>query len=231
MAVYKHIFFDLDHTIWDFNTNCRLTLNELYEKHGFEKHGFSKDRFYTVYKDINDRMWDSYHKGKLTKEDIRSKRFEHTFAQLDLDKSYIPAGLDDEFLAICPAKGQVFPYTHESLEYLLNKNYILHIITNGFKETQYIKLSTSGLSNYFTNVIESDVCGFMKPDKRIFDYALSLSNASSYESIMIGDDLHADIVGARQAGLDQIFINRHTISHTEIITHEIDCLSKLKEIL
>jgi putative hydrolase of the HAD superfamily len=231
MTVYKHIFFDLDHTIWDFNTNCRLTLNELYEKHSFEKHGFSKDSFYTVYKDINDRMWDNYHKGKLTKEDIRSKRFEHTFAQLDLDKSHIPAGLDEEFLAICPAKGQVFPYTHESLEYLANKNYILHIITNGFKETQCIKLSTSGLSNYFTNVIESDVCGFMKPDKRIFDYALSLSNTSANESIMIGDDLHADIVGARLAGLDQIFINRHNISHAEIITHEIDCLSKLKGIL
>ncbi len=231
MKPYKHIFFDLDHTLWDFNTNCRLALDELYDKHNFSKLGFSKDGLYNVYKNINDQMWQGYHKGTITKEAIRSKRFENTFSQLGHEKTVIPAGLDDEFLVLCPAKAQVFPYTHDSLEYLLSKGYILHIITNGFKETQHIKLSTSGLSDYFTHVIESDVCGFMKPDKKIFDYALSVSNSSSKESIMIGDDLHADILGARNAGLDQIFINRNNFDHIEIITHEIDCLSKLREIL
>jgi putative hydrolase of the HAD superfamily len=231
MAEYKHIFFDLDHTLWDFNTNCRLTLDELYDKHEFSKLGFSKDGLYSVYKDINDQMWQGYHKGIITKEEIRSKRFELTFSQLGHSKSKIPNDLDNEFLTLCPAKGQVFPFTHESLDYLINKGYIMHIITNGFKETQHLKISTSGLSDYFTHVIESDVCGFMKPDKRIFDHALDLSNASARESIMIGDDLHADIVGARNAGLDQVFINRHDFRHSEIVTHEIDCLSKLREIL
>ena len=231
MAHYKHIFFDLDHTIWDFNTNCRLALDELYEKYTFSKLGFPKEQFYTVYKEINDSMWQDYHKGTITKEDIRSKRFEYTFSQLGHDKSIIPTVLDDEFLTSCPAKGQVFPFTHESLEYLINKKYILHIITNGFKETQHIKLSTSNLSSYFTHITESDVCGFMKPDKRIFDHALSLGNASAKESIMIGDDLQADILGARAAGIDQIFINRNNFSHTEKITYEINCLSTLMKIL
>lgn len=231
MPVYKHIFFDLDHTLWDFNTNCRLTLDELYDRYEFSKLGFSKDGFYTVYKDINDQMWAGYHKGQVTKEEIRSKRFEYTFRELGQDKKQVPEGLDMAFLAICPGKGQVFPFTHECLNYLTEKGYVLHIITNGFKETQHIKLSTSGLTPYFTHVIESDVCGFMKPDKRIFDYALSVSNTVCGESIMIGDDLQADIVGARNAGMDQVFINRHHFKHTEKITHEIDCLSQLKELL
>jgi putative hydrolase of the HAD superfamily len=231
MIEYKHIFFDLDHTLWDFNANCRLTLDELYDQYDFSKLGFSKDGFYRVYKDVNDQMWQGYHKGFVTKEEIRSKRFEYTFSQLGHDKSRVPQGLDNAFLALCPAKGQVFPFTHESLEYLRKKEYILHIITNGFKETQHIKLSTSGLAPYFTHVIESDVCGFMKPDKRIFDLALQLSNCSCRESIMIGDDLDADIVGARNAGLDQVFVNRHNFQHNEKVTHEIDCLSQLKELL
>ncbi|HVD98348.1 MAG TPA: YjjG family noncanonical pyrimidine nucleotidase [Cytophagaceae bacterium] len=231
MNSYKHIFFDLDHTLWDFNTNCRLTLDELYDRYDFSPLGFSKEEFYTVYKKINDHMWANYHKGLTTKEDIRSRRFEYTFQELGHSKTFIPQGLDDAFLSICPAKGQVFPFTHETLEYLISKGYSLHIITNGFKETQHIKLSTSGIAPYFTNVVESDVCGFMKPDKRIFDHALQLSNASSQESIMVGDDLQADIVGARNAGLAQIFINRHQQVHAEEITHEIDCLSQLKELL
>ncbi len=231
MTAYKHIFFDLDHTLWDFNTNCRLTLDELYDQYNFSKLGFSKQGFYTVYKSINDQMWQGYHKGFVTKEDIRSKRFEYTFKELGHDKKHIPEGLDLAFLTLCPSKGQVFPFTHEALDYLIQKGYILHIITNGFKETQHIKISTSGLSRYFTQIIESDVCGFMKPDKRIFDHALHLSKATCAESIMIGDDLEADIVGARKAGMDQIFINRHNFQHSETITHEIDCLSKLKELL
>ncbi len=231
MRDYKHIFFDLDHTLWDFNTNCRLTLDELYDQYDLSKLGFSKEFFFVTYKEINDRMWLGYHKGSVTKEEIRSKRFEYTFSQLGHSGKNIPDGLDHEFLARCPAKGQVFPFTHEALQYLIEKGYILHIITNGFRETQHIKISTSGLSPYFTHIIESDVCGFMKPDKRIFEHALQLGDCSSRESIMIGDDLQADIVGARNAGLDQIFINRHNVQHNELITHEITCLSKLKEVL
>ena len=230
MTSYKHIFFDLDHTLWDFNTNCRLTLDELHNKYAFAELGFSQQEFYTVYKEINDKMWEGYHKGTITKEEVRTKRFEYTFSRLGHKKNTIPSGLDEEFLVLCPAKGQVFPFAHEVLDYLTGKGYIMHIITNGFRETQQIKLSTSNLSDYFTYVIESDLCGFMKPDKRIFDYALQLSNASAKESIMIGDDLHADIVGARKAGLDQVFVNRNNSQHEEIITYEIDCLSKLKGI-
>ncbi len=228
MKKYTHIFFDLDHTLWDFNTNCRLTLDELYYKYDFSKLNFSNDQFYTVYKKINDQLWDGYHRGTVTKEEIRSNRFEYTFAQLGHEKAKIPSSLEKEFLALCPTKAQLFPFTLEALEDLRNKGYTLHIITNGFKETQQLKLSTSGLTPYFTQVIESDVCGFMKPDKKIFDFALTISAASAHESIMIGDDLHADILGARNAGLDQLFINRHKQLHTEMITHEIECLSELK---
>jgi putative hydrolase of the HAD superfamily len=231
MNQYNHIFFDLDHTLWDFNTNCRLTLDELYAKYEFHTLGFSSELFFTTYKKINDELWALYHKGLSTKEEIRTKRFAYTFEKLNVKNFTIPDSLDEEFLALCPAKGQVFPYTFDILDYLATKNLQLHIITNGFRETQHIKLSTSGLSSYFTHVIESDVCGFMKPDKRIFDYALSAAGASTNESIMIGDDLYADVLGAKNCGIAQIYVNRNNASHTEEIMHEIDCLSGLKNIL
>ena len=230
MTAYKHIFFDLDHTLWDFNVNCFLTLEELYESYQLHHLGFPLDAFQKTYLKINNQMWDGFHKGTVTKEDIREKRFEYTFNDLGYQKKDVPGTMENDFLRICPAKGRLFPYTYEVLDYLKEK-YTLHIITNGFKETQHIKLSTSGLSKYFKEVIESDVCGFKKPDKRIFDHALELGHAKKEESLMIGDDFEADVLGARNAGIDQVFVNRNNFSHKEMITYEIDCLSKLKEIL
>lgn len=229
--IYSHIFFDLDHTLWDFNTNCKLTLNELYDNHSFHLLGFSKEVFYKNYKQINDAMWAEYNKGLITKEIIRSKRFEYTFQKLGVSIANIPSSLEEEFLSICPAKGHVFPFTFEILDYLQEKGYQLSIITNGFKETQHIKLSTSGLLPYFKHVIESDSCGFMKPDRRIFEFALHLNQTTSDNTVMIGDDLDADIGGARNTGMAQIFVNRHNFVHKEEVSHEIDCLSQLKTIL
>jgi putative hydrolase of the HAD superfamily len=231
MLRYKHLFFDLDHTLWDFNTNCRETLYELYDKHRLSALDFSAEAFFKTYKRINDEMWAGYHLGTVTKEEIRNLRFLYTFQTLGHTSTEVPTGIDEEFLTLCPAKGHIFPYTLEMLEYLKTKGYEMHIITNGFRETQQIKISTSGLSPFFTHIIESDVCGFKKPDIRIFDLALSLSQSTPIQSIMIGDDLNADILGARNAGMDQIFINRDTLRHQETITHEITCLSSLKEIL
>lgn len=231
MASYQHIFFDLDHTLWDFNTNCRLTLNELYDHHNLHSLGFTKEAFYLVYKEINDKMWYNYHRGLVTKEDIRSKRFEVTFEQLGRPKSEVPSSLEQDFLANCPTKGVLFPHTLEVLDYLSQKGMQLHIITNGFKETQQIKLATSGLADYFKIVVEPDNCGFMKPDPRIFHHALQLSGSTIQDSIMIGDDLHVDVLGAKKVGLAQVFVNRNEEIHQEEITHEIDCLSKLKSIL
>jgi putative hydrolase of the HAD superfamily len=230
MKKYKHIYFDLDHTLWDFEKNCSETLNELFIQYNFAAFGIEATNFIEAYQKVNYKMWDEYNRGRITKSQIRSERFGNTFEELGLDRKSVPQDLNESFLKICPGKGNVIPYTHEVLNYLTDKKYILHIITNGFKETQHIKISTSKLEAYFDKVINSELCGFSKPDKKIFDYARNLSNADCEECIMIGDDLFTDIGGAQNAGIDSVFFNPKQIKHEGNPTFEISCLSELKKL-
>jgi putative hydrolase of the HAD superfamily len=230
MKKYEHIFFDLDHTLWDFSTNCAETLSELYNEHRLQNLGISAEEFIVAYRTINDKMWADFHHGKTTKEEIRDKRFLYTFELLKLKSSDIPEGIDNQFLEICPTKSHVFPHTFDVLNYL-SENYILHILTNGFSETQFIKVKSAKLDPYFEHVIHSEMSGHLKPDKRMFDYALNKANAKAQQSIMIGDDLFADVLGAKNAGIAQVFVNRNNEQHSETITHEVDCLSTLKTFL
>ncbi|MCU0430209.1 MAG: YjjG family noncanonical pyrimidine nucleotidase [Cytophagaceae bacterium] len=226
---YQHLFFDLDNTLWDFGTNCALTLTMLHEKHQLDPQRIPLDAFIKKYREVNDTLWHGFHKGTVTKEEIRSQRFTLTFHHFK--EHTIPAGIDEEFLQICPAQGHVYPGTHEVLDYLQNKGYVLHIITNGFKETQHIKISTSGLQKYFAEVIETEDCGFKKPDLRIFEYAFKKSGASPSESLMIGDDYEADIVGGMNAGMDQVFLNHHRISAPAAPSYEIFSIKELLHFL
>ncbi|WP_028981358.1 YjjG family noncanonical pyrimidine nucleotidase [Sporocytophaga myxococcoides] len=227
----KHIFFDLDHTLWDFDKNCFETLRELYELHQMHSfNSFSCNDFFEVYTEINESLWKDYNAGTITKEIIRDKRFILTFNKLGLSEKFVPEKINEQFLSICPAKGNVFPFALEVLEYLKNK-YQLHIITNGFKETQHIKLETSGLSKYFPIVINSEICGFKKPDVKIFDYAFKVTSATNSDSIMIGDDWDADITGAMNAGMPYIWFNPKQRSNSFVPENEITCLSELYKVL
>ncbi len=227
----KHIFFDLDHTLWDFDKNCFETLSELYELHQMHLfNSFTCNDLFEAYTEINELLWKDYNAGIITKEIIRDKRFILTFNKLGLSEKFIPEKINEQFLAICPAKGNVFPFAFEVLDYLKNK-YHLHIITNGFKETLHIKLETSGLSKYFPIVINSEICGFKKPDVKIFDYAFKLTSATNSDSIMIGDDWDADITGAMNAGMPYIWFNPKQKPNSLIPENEITCLSELYKVL
>ncbi|MFN3405255.1 MAG: YjjG family noncanonical pyrimidine nucleotidase [Cytophagaceae bacterium] len=232
MKNYKHIFFDLDHTLWDFEKNCTETLQELYDLHRMsEFQSFSVQDFIKEYLFVNDSMWKDFNAGLLTKKDIRDLRFKYTFERLGVEEKHIPMTINEEFLRLCPAKGHLLPYAHDVLSYL-HKKYILHILTNGFTETQHIKISTSNLRIYFNEIIHSEHVGYPKPDKRIFEFAINKAKAGSCEDcIMIGDDLEADILGARNAGMDHIFLNRKNLKHSEEVMFEIKCLSELYKIL
>jgi putative hydrolase of the HAD superfamily len=230
MNNYRHIYFDLDHTLWDFEKNCAETLNELYTHFNLSRFGIDVNDFINAYQRVNYQMWEEYNRGQLKKSQIRSERFGNIFELMGLKRKEVPADLNEEFLRICPAKGNVIPYAHEILSYLAEKGYSLHIITNGFKETQHIKISSSNLDRYFRTIINSEICGFSKPDKKIFDYARKLSKADCRECIMVGDDLFTDIGGARNAGIDSIFFNPRKLKHEEKVTFEISCLSELKKI-
>jgi len=229
-APYKHIFFDLDHTLWDFEKNCAETLLELYDRHSLHKHRFDAEQFVNAYQDINRVLWKDLHAGKLDKYYIRQWRFILTFKQLGLHEEDVPANLEEQFLQLCPAKSNVVPHAHEVLEYLKGK-YTLHVITNGFYDIQQIKLSAARLGGYFNEIINSESCGHMKPDRRIFEFSLNKAKAKPEECIMIGDDLDADVIGARNAGIDQVFFNPKHEPHAERVSYEISSLRELLEIL
>ena len=228
---YRHLFFDLDHTLWDFETNADETLRHLFAEHNISRHGVSVEKFIKEYSDINHGLWRLYQGGKINQQQLRATRFPRTFAQLGLREEDSPAGISEQFTNILPQKKAVFPYTYEVLDYLRDKGYRLHLITNGFRDVQYIKLDASRLTDYFEEIVTSECCGHLKPDTRIFEHALERTGATAQESLMIGDNLECDVLGAYNAGLDQVYFNPAKRRHFNHITYEISCLSELKEIL
>lgn len=227
---YRHLFFDLDLTLWDLDKNSTEVLSELFtELRVEEKYKLSFENFLCVYKYYNDILWEQYRKELVTKEDLRTQRFQYSFMHFGIEDNPLAKEMGESYIAKSPLKTHLLPYAREVLEYL-NTNYTLHIITNGFEEVQIVKLNNSGISQYFKNVITSESSGYKKPDKRIFHYSLYRAKAKSKQCIMIGDHLEIDIIGARNAGLDQIYYNPKKLGHKENITYEIDCLSRLKEI-
>lgn len=227
----KDIFFDLDHTIWDFDKNAEETLHDLYFKYKFDDlfNQKTSDRFIEVYTVNNHRVWALYHHGKIDKATLRKMRFADTFTELGVDPSFFPLSFEDEYLAICPTKTNLFPNAIETLDYL-QKKYNLHLISNGFKEACQAKLKCSNLNPYFKTIVISEILGINKPDPRIFEHALNNGEASKEKSIMIGDNIDADVRGALNAGMDAIFFNPIGAQKPHDINHMIIDLKELQEL-
>ncbi len=231
MKEYRHIFFDLDNTLWDFESNSRDMLLELFEKHDLQKLGIpSFEFFHEKYVERNIMMWEQYRHNKIDKETLRGKRFEFTFWDMGLDPELVPAGLSHDYSMAGPKRSKLFPHAKETLQYLSAK-YKLHILSNGFEEVQHVKLQSSGIHHFFENIITSDKAGYKKPDLKIFEHALKAASAQLSEVIMIGDGLEVDIAGARDAGWDTVFFNPLKLQHEQKATYEINGLEELKKIL
>jgi putative hydrolase of the HAD superfamily len=228
---YLHLFFDLDHTLWDFEANSRQTLAELYDKFQLRAAGIDDfDQFHRNYLVHNDKLWDRYRKGFIKVDELRWKRMWLALLDFKLADEALARRMGVEFLELLPSRNLLFPHTTEVLDYLANKNYRLHLITNGFEKTQHSKLKNSGLDKYFTEVITSEGSNSLKPHKEIFEYAFSRAKAALPESIMIGDSLEVDIQGAMNAGIDQVFVN-HTHTTADIIpTYTVHSLKELESI-
>lgn len=208
----KHLFFDLDRTLWDFETNSEAALNILFDQLELGNEIRSFRTFHTQYKKINAELWFQYAKGELTKEDLRTKRFERTLQKFKVDNPQLAQKLGDGYIEISPYQTNLFPNTIETLESLRKDEYKLHIITNGFKEVQFIKLKNSGLIDFFDVILCSEEVGKSKPNPEVFQFALNRANAKKNESLMIGDDYHADIIGAEKFGMQSILFdpyNKH----------------------
>ena len=231
MPQYKHLFFDLDHTLWDFDANAKATLTDLYVTFDLDnriKTAF--DDFYPRYLYHNSVLWDKYHHGLISSEDLKWKRMWRTMLDFKIADEQLAREMSAGFLEILPTKNLLFPHTIEILDYLKAKNYELHLITNGFEKTQWSKLNNSGLSEYFTHMITSEGSNSLKPKKEIFDFAMNKAKSILSESIMLGDNLDADIQGAMNAGMDTVFVN-HINAVTEMKpTYTVTHLQQLEDI-
>lgn len=228
---YAHIFFDLDHTLWDFETNSKETLQELFFTHKLaETVTPDFEGFYQKYFHHNKRLWHRYNHGFIRQEELKWKRMWHTLLEYKLGDEKLAKQLSDDYLQILPHKKALFPYTIEILDYLTQKNYKLHLITNGFEKIQSTKLENAAIANYFTQIITSEAAMSLKPHKEIFDFAMQKAGSKYSESIMAGDNLDADISGAMNVGMDTIFVNHIREETTLQPTHTIYHLKELEEI-
>ncbi len=227
---YEHIFFDLDRTLWDFDENSKKVLNDIYVNFKLNDSISSSNLFVVKYQEINEYLWGLYRDDKLTKEELRWKRFKDTLLYFNISDKELPIHMGDYYIENSPIQTLLFPNSIEVLDYL-SKKYKLHIITNGFEEVQHIKLKESGLRDYFDVLIFSESAGVKKPHPYIFKKALKKAGAKSSNSIMIGDDLYADIYGAQRVNMDNIYFNPNKTEHDKYVQYEINCLSKLFEIL
>ena len=226
-SMIKHIFFDLDHTIWDFDRNAHETLMELYEIHKLKELGLiCAETFISTYTVNNHQLWAQYHLGQIDKQTLRQERFRKTFLELGLAPELIPTQFEEDFVNIGPTKKNLFESAEKVLGYLQDK-YHLHIISNGFKEATLTKMQVSNLNPYFKNVVISEDVGVNKPDKAIFEHALNLAQAQKHESIMIGDSLEADIYGAQNFGIKAIFFNPLKAQKPDDVEQQIHHLEEL----
>lgn len=224
---YTHLFFDLDHTIWDFDKNAEETLYELYATYALKDLGLhSADVFIETYTRNNHLLWAEYHLGNITKDHLREMRFKKTFLELGLHPDRIPLAFEEDYVRICPTKTNLFPDAHETLAYLSNK-YPLYLISNGFKESTEIKVAGTDIARYFKHIVISEVVGVNKPDKAIFQHALDLAGAAKETSLMIGDSLEADVRGALAFGMDAIYFNPAGLDKPEDIPLQINHLKEL----
>ena len=228
---YKHIFFDLDMTLWDFETNAREAYHEIYQKFELQKRGINNiEEFISNYFVHNDRLWDLYRKGEIEKEILRSLRFELTLKDFGIDDKKLSEDIGLDYITISPQKTNLFPNAYEILDYLHPK-YPMSIITNGFEEVQFTKLKNSKLDKYFDIVITSEEAGCKKPEPGIFEFALKRAGAKPEESLMIGDDPEVDVKGAENAGIDGVFFNPKKLNLNGSIRYQIADLIELKTIL
>jgi putative hydrolase of the HAD superfamily len=229
---YKDLFFDLDHTLWDFETNSRETIQELYTTHRLAELGIVDfDGFYSTYSAHNHRLWDRYTKGFIKQEELRWKRVYLSLLDFKVANEPLAKEMSQAYLEILPNKKHLFPYTIEILEYLKQKDYKMHLITNGFESVQFKKIKNSGLADYFIEVITSEASNSLKPHTDIFEYALRNAKATVAESIMIGDNESADIQGGINIGMDTIFVNHIQAIPTIPATYTITHLKELETIL
>lgn len=223
----KHVFFDLDHTLWDFDKNSDLAFIKIFKDLTID---IEISEFLKVYKPINTIYWNKYRNDEVSKSKLRYGRLKDTFDSLNYDITDLEINkISEVYIESLADHNYLLPNSKSILDYLFSK-YKLHIITNGFEEVQLQKIVSSDIQPYFSKIITSESVGVKKPNPIIFNEALKRANALACESIMIGDNIEADIYGALESGFSAILFNYHKINPPKEIT-TIDNLIELKVLL
>lgn len=228
---YKHIFFDLDHTLWDFTSNSRKTLAVLFTEFGLERLGIPDfDTFMSHYEKVNEALWVKYRAGQIDKPTLRNGRFPKAFEKWGIVNDRLSREINERYLQDGPRQSGLMPNSIEVLEYL-TRRYGIHLITNGFKEVQATKLRSSGLEGRFETITTSEEVGVLKPNIRVFEHAMRLANSLPEQSVYVGDHYETDVVGSRNAGIDQVFFNPNEHESPGDATFEIRDLAELRNFL
>ena len=230
---YKDLFIDFDDTLYDTHGNSVIALRETFEAFRLERWFPDPQIFYDAYWLANIDLWTRYSRGEITRDYLIVERFRRPLSEgrgLEISEA-LCLEMSDRFLEFCATKSGVVEGAHELMDYLKGRGYRMHMTSNGFHEVQYKKLAASGLRDYFDTIILSEDAGANKPSKAFFDYAFAQSGASVDTTMMIGDNLQTDIIGARDVGLDTILFNRWDVPPSDIPTHTVATLREIMQIL
>jgi len=228
MKGITHVFFDLDHTLWDYETNSRQALTDLAHHFKLTDH-VTVDQFIKAYEKVNEKLWHKFNNNQIDREHIHKYRFPQVLRKLKVFVEYKPEDMTHFFIENCSSKSGLMPHAKETLHYLHEK-YPMAIITNGFPEAQHPKMKASGLDKFFSHVVMSEMVGYRKPDQQIFAHAMKLLGATANTSVMIGDNPKTDVGGAEAAGMKAIFYNP-TGNRKSVTEWEIQSLHELVGIL
>ncbi|CAH0124385.1 YjjG family noncanonical pyrimidine nucleotidase [Chryseobacterium sp. Bi04] len=228
----QHVFFDLDNTLWDHRRNAYLTIKDLFDNQEISpKYNIDFEEFHSVYHDINEDLWEKIRDGIIGKEYLREHRFYDTFKYFGVENKELSNYFEENFLDNIVGYNELVDGAEDILVYLKAKNYKLHIISNGFQDVTERKCTLSGIAPFFETITSADSIGVRKPDPKIFEYSLGLSEAKKEESILIGDDWIADAMGAKNFGMDSIFFDVYKEDKKEAGLKAITHLQQIKEYL
>jgi len=228
----QHIFFDLDNTLWDHRRNAYLTLKDIFNRQKVsDKYNLNFEDFHREYFTINERLWEQIRDGEIDKEYLRKHRFYDSFLFFGIDDFEIAQLFEDNFLDEILNYNDLVEGAFELLEYLSEKNYQLHILSNGFKEVIDRKCELSGIKNYFKTITSADEINVRKPHREVYEYALNKAGAKIEETMMIGDDWIADVEGGKSFGLKVVFFDVFNDNYQAEGVEVIKKLAELKNLL